>query len=76
MSLPTWEKVGWRCLFDIYGPLDWKRLDLLFGRAYQYTAGDAVTPLDKFVLFRDISEQPTRQEQEAALLAALGYREE
>lgn len=76
MSLPTWEKVGWRCLFDVYGPLDWKRIDLLFGRGYQYAAGDGVTPLDEFVLFRDPSAEPTKREREAALMAALGYRKE
>ena len=63
----------WKWVFDIYGPLDWKRADLLFARVNQYqSTGDS--PLKDFVLFKDPSEIETREERELSVLSALGWK--
>ena len=42
LAMPEWERECWRDVFLIYGPLDWKRSDLLTARVNQYqAAGDA-----------------------------------
>lgn len=80
MSLPRWEIEAWRALFDIIGPLDWKRTDLLLARVNQYQAGDPDALLKDFILFSDptVKEDPeqARREREKELLYKLGYREE
>ena len=73
LSLPEWERECWRDVFLIYGPLDWKRSDLLTARVNQYqAAGDA--PLGDFVLFKDPSMSETKQS-ENDLLKKLGWNE-
>lgn len=73
LDLPQWERDAWRYVFDLFGPLDWKREDLLFARVNQYQAIGG-EPLKNFILFRDPSEQEPEQDEED-LLKALGYRE-
>lgn len=75
LTLPRWELESWRFLFDIYGPLDWKRDDLFDARA---TALQSVEkkPLKDYLLFGDPSfkEDPdeARARRGAALLKAAG----
>lgn len=79
LSLPRWEIEAWRALFDIVGPLDWKRTDLLFARVNQYQSAEAA-PLKEFILFGDPTvkedDEKSRREREKELLYKLGYREE
>ena len=60
-------------MFALYGPLDWKREDLLFARVNQYQSigGDA---LKEFLLFKDPSEPEVKQTEDE-LLKKLGYKE-
>ena len=78
MSLPRWELEAWRALFDMVGPLDWKRQDLLFARVNQYQSAEEAK-LKDFLLFKDptIQDDPEqeRRERELELLYKLGYRE-
>lgn len=73
LELPEWERMAWRAVFDLYGPLDWKRGDLLAARVNQYQAADSA-PLRDFVLFRDPSERDeARKQTEEDVLKAFGY---
>lgn len=73
LVLPQWERECWRDLFAAYGPLDWKRDDLLFARVNQYqSVGN--DPLKEFLLFADPSEAENNAKQtEDELMRKLGY---
>lgn len=79
LALPRWELESWRFLFDIYGPLDWKRSDFLAARANQFASASEL-PLKDFLLFGDPSykEDPeeARARRESKLLEAFGYSQE
>ena len=63
-------------MFDVYGPLDWKRADLLIARVNQFQAVGS-DPLKDFVLFRDPTERPlSREERENEILAKFGWTDE
>ena len=68
LELPQWEIQTWRYLFALYGPLDWKREDLLVARINQYQAIGG-EPLKEFVLFRDPSEIVERRTEDDVLRA-------
>ncbi len=72
--MPQWERECWRDAFALYGPLDWKRTDLLFARVNQFQSvgGD---PLKDFILFRDPGDPEPGQTVEEKM-AALGWRGE
>lgn len=71
LALPEWERKTWRDVFDVYGPLDWKRNDFLFASVNQYqTAGDIM--LKKFILFRDPTAKEPKQT-ETDFLKSFGY---
>lgn len=74
LLLPEWERETWRFLFDLYGPMDWKREDLRTARVNQFQAVGG-KPLKEFVLFPDPSER-VEKDKEEELLHALGYYEE
>lgn len=62
-------------MFDYYGPLDWRRDDLLFARVNQYQAtGDR--PLSDFVLIKEPKDRIPEKRTEEDVLAMLGYRED
>ena len=48
--MPEWEREGWRMLFEVVGPLDWRREDFRDARRIQWKAADAASLAD-FVLF-------------------------
>lgn len=48
--MPEWEREGWRMLFEVVGPLDWRREDFRDARRIQWKAADAA-PVADFVLF-------------------------
>lgn len=78
LTLPRWEIESWRLLFDVYGPLDWKRDDV---RDARQTALQSVEklPIKDFLLFSDPSfkERPkTREEREQSVLQQFGYVED
>lgn len=78
LEIPRWELESWRFLFDLYGPLDWKRQDFLAARSYQF-ASVSDDPLKEFLLFRDPSyKEPTPEEsrarREEKLLKAFGVQ--
>lgn len=73
--MPIWERETWKSLFEMFGPLDWKRADLLFARVNQYQAVGG-SPLNDFILFRDPSERESIEDKETELLAKLGWTEE
>ena len=78
LSLPRWEIEAWRALFDVYGPLDWKRDDLRIARVNQYQCSDPDSLLKEFLLFRDPTFMPTEAEErnrrEEALLEKFGFK--
>lgn len=76
LLLPEWERETWRFLFEIYGPLDWERSDLLTARVNQFQAVGG-KPLKEFVLFPSPADRkiPTREEREDELLRKLGFKE-
>ena len=78
LGLPRWELEAWRFLFDVYGPLDWKRDDIRDAR--QTGIQDVEKkPLKDYLLFGDPSfkedEEEARARREESLLAASGYVE-
>ena len=74
--MPEWERETWKAIFTIYGPLDWKREDLLLARVNQYQAAGG-SPLRDFILFRDPTEKAEERKQtEEDVLKAFGYRDE
>ena len=78
LTLPRWEIESWRLLFDVYGPLDWKRDDFRDARQTAYQSIEKKTYGD-FLLFGDPSfkERPkTREEREQDVLQQFGYVEE
>lgn len=73
LDLPEWERETWKAVFTIYGPLDWKREDLLLARVNQYQAAGG-SPLRDFILFRDPTEKAEERKQtEEDVLKAFGY---
>ncbi len=56
---------------DVYGPLDWKRNDLLFASVNQYQTAEKI-PLKEFILFRDPTAKEPKQT-ELDVLRAFGY---
>ena len=72
LALPEWERKIWRDVFDVYGPLDWKRDDLLYARVNQYQAATSA-PLRDFVLFRDPTEKGKEKQTEDDVLKAFGF---
>ena len=70
--MPEWERRIWRDVFDLYGPLDWKRDDMLIARVNQYQAAERA-PLKDFILFTDPTERETGEQTEEDLLKAFGY---
>lgn len=60
LALPAWEREIWRSVFDLFGPLDWKRDDYLAARACQFQSTGSL-PLKDFVLFPDptLEREPT-----------------
>lgn len=52
MALPEWEREGWRILFEVVGPLDWRREDFRDARRIQWKAV-AAAPVADFVLFAE-----------------------
>lgn len=76
-SLPRWEIEAWRALFDVYGPLDWKRGDYLTASLNQFQSSERL-PIKDFLLFHDpsvrIDPDAERANREKNLLAAFGYR--
>ena len=73
LELPEWERSAWRSLFELVGPLDWKRSDILMARVNQYQAAGQ-EPLKSFILFKDPTEREKQSEEE--ILAALGFKED
>lgn len=77
LTLPLWEVEAWRAFFDVYGPLDFKRNDLLFARLNQFNCADKDARLRDFVLFPDpsvkIDPAAERNAREENLLRAFGY---
>ncbi len=73
--MPIWERETWKYLFNMFGPLDWRRADFLCARVNQYQAmGDA--QLKDFLLFRDPSEKgDDEKDKEEELLKKLGWTE-
>lgn len=72
LALPQWERECWRAVFAQFGPLDWRRDDLLFARVNQFQAvGD--DPLREFILFKEPDDRETVEDREEALLRELGY---
>lgn len=63
LALPMWELELWKSAFLIYGPLDWRREDLLFASLAQMQS-TGTHPLSDFVLFQDPLER-IRKEEEA-----------
>lgn len=65
-------------MFDVYGPLDWKRDDLRDARQAGLQSIEK-KPLKDFILFGDPSykEDPdeARREREKNILAAFGFNE-
>lgn len=49
-ALPSWELDLWRSAFEVFGALDWRRLDLLFARLVQMQLAKPLT-LRECVLF-------------------------
>ena len=80
LTLPLWEVEAWRAFFDVYGPLDFKRIDLLFARLNQFNCADKDARLRDFVLFPDpsikIDPVAERNAREENLLRAFGYNPE
>ena len=78
-NLPRWEVEAWRALFDVYGPLDWKRGDYLNASLIQSQCSERL-PIREFILFTDpsvrIDPDAARAEREQNLLAAFGYRKD
>lgn len=71
LALPEWERRIWRDVFDIYGPLDWKRNDFLFAHVNQFQTPERI-PLKEFILFRDpTAQEPKRTEDD--VLREFGY---
>ncbi len=72
LALPQWERECWRDVFAQFGPLDWRRDDLLFARVNQFqaTGGD---PLKEFILFQEAGDRESREDREETLLRQLGY---
>ena len=75
LSLPEWEIVLWKSVFDLYGPLDWQRNDLLIARINQFQAAEP-SPLRDFVLFEDPKDRKSGKNTEDDILKAFGYRGE
>ena len=75
LSLPRWEIEAWRALFDVYGPLDWKRDDLLTASILRQNSVEKL-PLRDFILFNDpsikIDPEKERAARAANLLSAFG----
>ena len=72
LALPQWERECWRAVFAQFGPLDWRRDDLLFARVNQFQAvGD--DPLREFILFKEPDDREAVEDREEALLRQLGY---
>lgn len=51
LRLPYWEIQSWRYFFDLFGPLDWRRDDLMDARQTYLQTADHVSSLRDFVLF-------------------------
>lgn len=71
LQLPRWEVEAWRALFDVYGPIDWKRNDYNFA-AWQRFNSVEERPLRDFMTFvdpsikRDLAQE--RNEREKKLM--------
>ena len=68
--MPLWERKTWKSLFELFGPLDWKRQDFLIARVNQHQSIEK-RPLDDFLLFRDPTE--IMEDREEQILAKLGW---
>lgn len=62
-------------MFDLYGPLDWQRNDLLIARINQFQAAES-SPLRDFVLFEDPKDRKSGKNTEDDILKAFGYQGE
>ena len=74
LALPKWERVLWRNAFSLYGPLDWRREDLLFAALTQMQS-TGEKPLGDFVLFPEPAARAAKEEREwsrEAILARFG----
>lgn len=63
LALPVWEREIWRSVFDLFGPLDWKRDDYHAARACQFQSTGSL-PLERYLLFPDptLAREPTAAE--------------
>lgn len=79
-ALPIWELDLWRTAFEVYGPLDWRRLDLFEARSVQMQLTKPMK-LKECVLFpapEDMQEQELNAKDkndltEEELLALFGF---
>lgn len=79
-ALPIWELDLWRTAFEVYGPLDWRRLDLFEARSVQMQLTKPMK-LKECVLFpapEDMHEQELNAKDkndltEEELLALFGF---
>ena len=63
LALPDWERIGWRMIFDVFGPLDWRRDDVLNAKIVQ-TQYEGGKPLRDFLAFGDPSYKRKEQTEE------------
>lgn len=79
LTFPRWELESWRFLFDVYGPLDWKRDDIRDARQAGLQSIEP-KPLKDFILFPDPSFEETEEEARARrakkVLEEFGYEPE
>jgi len=75
-ALPVWEVELWKTAFEVFGPLDWRRLDLLDARQTQLQLAKPLK-LKECVLFPTPEDiEPKAQADpgsEQELLAMFGF---
>lgn len=73
LKFPQWERRAWFDLFEIVGPLDWRRGDFLNARVNQFQAVGSHA-LKDFLLFPDPSTwEEVKEQTEDDVLKAFGY---
>lgn len=80
VRLPKWERDFWRVVFDVYGPLDWRRDDLRFAQLVALQIAER-KPLEDLTIYPDparlLEKERARQEMSKDdVLALFGVRDD
>lgn len=80
VRLPKWERDLWRSVFDVFGPLDWRRDDLRFAQlvALQITERKSLEDLTIYPDPARLMERERARESmsKADVLAMFGVRDD